>query len=48
MMTDPNVAVVQHAVPYPMMMPPPGPVPPHPYDPNAQPPPVPMGGVSHA
>ncbi|KAI0787704.1 hypothetical protein C8Q74DRAFT_1366536 [Fomes fomentarius] len=33
---------LQHAVPYPMMMPPPGP--PHPYDPNAQPPPVQMGG----
>ncbi|KAI0359877.1 hypothetical protein OH77DRAFT_1394656 [Trametes cingulata] len=42
---------LQHAMPYPMMMPPPGPggVPPHPYDPSAQPPPpVPMGGVSHA
>lgn len=47
MMTDGNFAAVQHAMPYPMMMHPPGP--PHPYDPNAQPPPpVPMGGVSHA
>ncbi|TFK94107.1 hypothetical protein K466DRAFT_477254, partial [Polyporus arcularius HHB13444] len=35
---------LQHAVPYPMMMPPPGHVP-HPYDPNGQPPqPVQMGG----
>ncbi|KAH9945455.1 uncharacterized protein BXZ73DRAFT_96444 [Epithele typhae] len=39
---------LQHAMPYPMMMPPPGSVPPHGYDPNQQPPPVPMGGVSHA
>ncbi|OJT11474.1 hypothetical protein TRAPUB_12026 [Trametes pubescens] len=37
---------VQHAMPYQMMMPPPGPggVPPHPYDPSGQPPPpVQMG-----
>ncbi|KAH9850336.1 hypothetical protein C2E23DRAFT_322598 [Lenzites betulinus] len=42
---------LQHAMPYQMMMPPPGPggVPQHPYDPSGQPPPpVPMGGVSHA
>lgn len=40
-----NIAV-QHAVPYPMMMPPPGAQPgvPHPYD---QAPPVQMGGVNH-
>ena len=39
---------VQHAVPYPMMMPPGAPgVPPHPYE--GQPaPPVQMGGVGHA
>ncbi|KAI0078797.1 hypothetical protein K474DRAFT_1706190 [Panus rudis PR-1116 ss-1] len=39
---------LQHAVPYPMMMPPhgaPG-VPPHPYE-GAPAPPVPMGGVTH-
>ncbi|KAI0635916.1 hypothetical protein C8Q77DRAFT_1155659 [Trametes polyzona] len=50
-MTDGYFSVVQHAMPYQMMMPPPGPggVPPHPYDPSQQPPPpVPMGGVSHA
>ena len=48
-MTDGHFAV-QHAMPYQMMMPPPGPVPPHGYDPNQQPPPPPvqMGGVSHA
>ena len=36
-------APVQHAVPYPVMMPPPPSVPPHPYDGSA-PPPVQMGG----
>jgi hypothetical protein len=36
---------VQHAVPYPMMMPP-GQHVPHPYE--GAPPPVPMGGVGHA
>ncbi|OSX58862.1 hypothetical protein POSPLADRAFT_1067357 [Postia placenta MAD-698-R-SB12] len=36
---------LQHAMPYPMMMPPPGP--PHPYD-GSQAPPVQMGGVGHA
>ncbi|TDL25878.1 hypothetical protein BD410DRAFT_801189 [Rickenella mellea] len=42
-----TLSPVQHAVPYPMMMPPPGPNgPPHPYD--GGPPPVPMGGVGHA
>ncbi|OBZ72487.1 Uncharacterized protein C21B10.03c [Grifola frondosa] len=46
-MTDAH-PTVQHAVPYPMMMPPPGQgVPPHPYE-AAQAPPVPMGGVGHA
>ncbi|OCH94368.1 hypothetical protein OBBRIDRAFT_722811 [Obba rivulosa] len=40
---------LHHAVPYPMMMPPPGAPggPPHPYD-TAQAPPVSMGGVGHA
>ncbi|KII90026.1 hypothetical protein PLICRDRAFT_576417 [Plicaturopsis crispa FD-325 SS-3] len=37
-----TMPTVQHAVPYPMMMPPNGP-PGHPYD-NGQAPPVPMGG----
>ncbi|THH33185.1 hypothetical protein EUX98_g967 [Antrodiella citrinella] len=39
---------VQHAVPYPMMMPPPGAPggPPHPYESGQAP--VPMGGVGHA
>ncbi|KAI0775227.1 hypothetical protein BD413DRAFT_296806 [Trametes elegans] len=49
-LTDGYFSAVQHAMPYPMMMPPPGPGGmPHPYDPSGQPPPpVPMGGVSHA
>lgn len=40
---------VQHAVPYPMMMPPPGPTgPPHPGYEGPPVPPIPMGGVGHA
>ncbi|KAH9917830.1 uncharacterized protein B0H18DRAFT_686702 [Fomitopsis serialis] len=39
--SDSSPRTVQHAVPYPMLMPPPGP--PHSYDPS-QAPPVPMGG----
>lgn len=43
-----TIHTVQHAMPYPMMMPPPGPnAPPHPYE-TGPPPPVPMGGVGHA
>lgn len=43
-----TVGTVQHAMPYPMMMPPPGPNgPPHPYE-TGPPQPIPMGGVGHA
>ncbi|THH09159.1 hypothetical protein EW145_g2218 [Phellinidium pouzarii] len=39
-----TMSTVQHAMPYPMMMPPPGPNgPPHPYE-GGPPPPIPMGG----
>lgn len=46
-MMVPFLLTVQHAVPYPMMMPPAGPNgPPHPYE--AGPAPPQMGGVGHA
>ena len=41
-----HIFLVQHAVPYPMMMPP-GQHVPHPYE-GAPPAPVQMGGVGHA
>ena len=44
--TNTYVSLVQHAVPYQMMMPP-GQHVPHPYD-GAPPAPVQMGGVGHA